>query len=50
LATHLKTGREIVLSGTAEMKAAGFQNSNIFKCLNGKRKSHKGYIFKRLQK
>ena len=50
LATNLKTGEESILSGTAEMSDAGFQNSNIFKCLNGKRKSHKGHIFKRLEK
>jgi hypothetical protein len=48
LAINIKTGKEIVLSGTAEMSNAGFQNSNIFKCLNGKRKSHKGHTFKRL--
>jgi hypothetical protein len=50
VATNLKTGEELILSGTAEMSDAGFQNSNIFKCLNGKRKSHKGHIFKRLVK
>jgi hypothetical protein len=48
-ATNIKTGAEIILSGTSEMHAAGFQNSNVFKCLNGKRKSHKGHTFKRLQ-
>jgi hypothetical protein len=50
IATNIKTGIKTILSGTAEMKAAGFQNSNIFKCLSGKRKSHKGHTFKRLEK
>jgi len=50
LATNIQTGENLILSGSAEMKNAGFQNSNIFKCLNGKRKSHKGYTFKRLEK
>jgi hypothetical protein len=50
LATNIKTGNSFILSGTAEMEAAGFQNTNIFKCLNGKRKTHKGYSFKRLEK
>jgi hypothetical protein len=50
LATNIQTGENLILSGSAEMKSAGFQNSNIFKCLNGKRKSHKGYRFKRIEK
>jgi hypothetical protein len=50
LATNIKTGNEIILSGTDEMKLAGFQDSNIFKCLSGKRKTHKGHTFKRLEK
>jgi len=45
-----KDTKEIILSGAAEMKAAGFQNTNIFKCLGGKRKFHKGHTFKRLEK
>ena len=50
LATNIQTGENFILSGTKEMENVGFQNSNIFKCLNGKRKSHKGHTFKRLEK
>jgi hypothetical protein len=50
LATNIKTKETIILCGTSEMEKAGFQNSNIFKCLNGKRKTHKSHTFKRLEK
>jgi len=50
LATNIKTGEEIKFEGVSELNAFGFQNTNVYKCLNGKRKSHKGYTFKRLEK
>lgn len=50
LAKNIETGVEIVLSGSAEMSAAGFQSTNIFKCLSGERKTHKGHTFRRLEK
>ena len=49
VATNIINGQEIILSGTAEMKKAGFQTTNIFKCLKGERKLHKGHTFKRLE-
>jgi len=35
--------------GSAELMAAGFQNPNVYKCINGKRKSHKGHTFNRVK-
>lgn len=45
--THIKTGEVVKFTGEKEMKLAGLQHSNIIKCLNGQRKSHKGYIWSR---
>ena len=50
IATNMQTGLEIKFFGSAELKIAGFQDTNVYKCINGKRKSHKGHTFKRLQK
>lgn len=50
LATNIKTGKEIRFEGSTELNAAGFQNPNVYKCINGMRKSHKGHTFKRLEK
>lgn len=50
LATNITSGEEIIFKGTTQLEAFGFQNPNVFKCLNGKRKSHKGHTFKRLDK
>ena len=50
LAVNIETGKEIKFEGTAELNAAGFQNPNVYKCINGLRKSHKGHTFKRLEK
>lgn len=48
LATNVQTGESFKFEGVAELIAAGFQNSNVYNCINGKRKTHKGYTFKRL--
>ena len=45
--THIKTGEVVKFTGEKEMKLAGLQHSNIIKCLNGERKSHKGYTWNR---
>lgn len=45
--THIKTGEVVKFTGEKEMKLAGLQHSNIIKCLNRERKSHKGYTWSR---
>ena len=45
--TNKKTGEVIILRGNREMKAAGFQPSNIHHCLTGKLKSTGGYTWSR---
>ena len=45
--THIKTGEVVKYIGQKKMKYAGLQHSNIIQCLNGKRKSHKGYTWSR---
>jgi len=41
--TNIKTGEIMRLIGEKALKEAGFQHANIIKCINGTRKSHKGY-------
>jgi hypothetical protein len=43
--THIETGAIIRLVGEKELKDGGFQHANIIKCINGQRKSHKGYAW-----
>lgn len=45
--TNIITGEVVKFIGEKEMKAAGIQHSNVIKCLNGQRKSHKGYTWHR---
>lgn len=45
--TDIKTGDVVKFIGEKEMKKAGLQHANIIKCLNGERKSHKGYTWHR---
>jgi len=45
--TNIKTGEVIRLVGEKALKDAGMQHSNIVKCINGTRKSHKGYTWTR---
>ena len=45
--TNVITGEVVKFIGEKEMKAAGIQHSNVIKCLNGQRKSHKGYTWHR---
>lgn len=47
IGTNIKTGEVVKFIGEKEMKKAGLQHANIIKCLNGQRKSHKGYIWHR---
>lgn len=41
------TGEVVKYIGKKEMLEAGVQHSNIIKCINGERKSHKGYTWTR---
>jgi group I intron endonuclease len=50
LATEILTGKQTVLRGPDEMRDIGFCHVNVYKCVNEKRKSHKGHTFKRLEK
>lgn len=45
--TNIKTGEIVRFIGEQKMKSAGLQHANIIKCLNGQRKSHKGYTWSR---
>lgn len=42
---HMETGEMIEFIGSEALNAAGFQHANVIKCINGARKSHKGYIW-----
>lgn len=37
----------IIFENTTQINKSGFQHANIIKCLNGERKSHKGYTWHR---
>ena len=43
--THIETGTVIEFIGSLELNKAGFQHTNVIKCINGQRKSHKGYTW-----
>lgn len=45
IGTDIKTGTTIEFIGSLELNKAGFQHANVIKCINGKRKSHKGYTW-----
>ena len=45
--TNTITGEVVKYTGKKEMLKAGLQHSNIIKCINGERKSHKGYTWNR---
>ena len=47
IGTDILTGKIVNFIGEKEMKLAGLQHANIIKCLNGERKSHKGYTWSR---
>jgi hypothetical protein len=47
IGTHIQTGEQIEFLGAKAVNAAGFQHSNVIKCIYGKRKSHKGYTWTR---
>lgn len=43
--TSIEDGSTIVFIGSIALNDAGFQHANVIKCLNGTRKSHKGYTW-----
>jgi len=43
--THIKTGEVISFIGSQVLNEVGFQHANVIKCINGQRKSHKGYVW-----
>jgi hypothetical protein len=50
IATNINTKEVLELLGGIDMTSKGFIPSKICLCLSGKRKSHKGFTFKRLEK
>jgi hypothetical protein len=48
LAKNIITGDEILFTGNKELESFGFFNAHVYKCVNGKRKTHKGYSFERI--
>ena len=48
-ATHRITGEIVNLIGASQMKQLGFNHSHVYQCILGKRKSHKGHTFKRIE-
>jgi hypothetical protein len=43
--TNIEDGSVVLFIGSIALNAAGFQHANVIKCLNGTRKSHKGYTW-----
>jgi hypothetical protein len=50
IATSIETNDVIFFNGQKELINFGLQSSKVYACLTGKRKSHKGYTFKRENK
>nr|WP_268235628.1 HNH endonuclease [Hafnia psychrotolerans] len=48
-ATNHDTGETLILRGTAEIRAAGFNSHNVTSCLQGNRNTCKGFSFVRLE-
>ena len=47
-ATNKTTGETTIFCGGLELEQFGFSNAHVYKCLNGSRKTHKGFTFERL--
>jgi hypothetical protein len=43
--TNVETGQVVTFDGFNALNDAGFQHANVIKCINGTRKSHKGYTW-----
>lgn len=48
IATNKLTGKQKLFTGNKELEAFGFENGHVYKCIAGKRKTHKGHTFKRV--
>jgi len=49
MATNIKTGEKFKLFGRVSMEAAGFNHGAVYQCAQGKRITHKGYTFARVE-
>ncbi len=47
IGTNIKTGKTIRFLGANQIKEAGFDPGNVYYCISGSRKKHKGYTWKR---
>ena len=47
IGTHIITGEIIAFDGSVNLTNAGFNHANVISCINGTRKSHKGYSWSR---
>lgn len=45
--TPIGGGESVILAGASAINAAGFEQSKVSMCLNGKRKKHKGYTWRK---
>lgn len=45
---NITTGIKKVYRGNKQLEADGFDNSRVYNCVNGSRKTHKGHTFERL--
>lgn len=50
VAKNIHSGEEFILSSRKEIKASGFNLSNVSQVILGKRKTHKGHVFIRINK
>jgi len=46
--THTVTGHKVLFTGRRDMVEQGFHASNVYSVVNGKLRTHKGYVFKRV--
>jgi hypothetical protein len=47
VATNIKTGEQLTMSGTEDIEKNGFTPSSVTRCIQGKIKQHKGFRFER---
>jgi hypothetical protein len=47
IGTNIKTNKQINFIGSVALNDAGFNHSNVIKCINGERKTHKGYTWQK---
>jgi hypothetical protein len=48
LGINVITGKQIIVKGKNEINDAGFAHQHVYKCVNGKLKTHKGYTWQRI--